>query len=165
MERLLTRKEMFSGSYFQKLIQKLKRPFNKKKYVRAINRLNLFLKDEDEEIYNISQMIDSVNYSKEKRIEFAEQHLKYIANAKLVITSRIHSALPAVAFGTPVLFLSDGLEHINQRSRLDGMNNFFQILNTKDLKNFSVKKIKNTKTHIPFVNRMRKEIVSFKEYK
>ena len=161
MERLLTRKEMFSGSYFQKLIQKLKRPFNKKKYVRAINRLNLFLKDEDEEIYNISQMIDSVNYSKEKRIEFAEQHLKYIANAKLVITSRIHSALPAVAFGTPVLFLSDGLEHINQRSRLDGMNNFFQILNTKDLKNFNIKKIKNTKTHIPFVNRMRKEIASF----
>ena len=48
-------------------------------------------------------MIDSVNYSKEK-VEFAEQHLKYIANAKLVITSRIHSALPAVAFGTPVYF-------------------------------------------------------------
>ena len=133
--------------------------------MRAIKRLNNFLKDEKEDIYNISQMIDSTKQSKEKKTEFAEQHLKYIANAKLVITSRIHSALPAVAFGTPVLFLSDGLKHINQRSRLDGMNTFFQILNSIDLKNFDLKKIKNTKRHKPFVNRMRKEIISFKDYK
>ena len=69
------------------------------------------------------------------------------------------------SFDTPVLFLSDGLNHINQRSRLDGMDNFFQILNSRDLKNFDLKKIKNTKRHIPFVNKMRKEIIYFKEYK
>ena len=165
MERLLPKREKFSGSYFQKLIMNLKRPLNKIKYLKAIKRLHHFLKDEEEEIHNISQTIDSVIYSKEKKTEFAEQHLKYIANAKLVITSRIHSALPAVAFDTPVLFLSDGLNHINQRSRLDGMDNFFQILNSRDLKNFDLKKIKNTKRHIPFVNKMRKEIIYFKEYK
>lgn len=165
MERLLPKNEIVFGNLFQKLIFNLKRPINKKKYLRAIKRLNNFLKDEKEEIYNISQIIDSSIYSKEKKIELAEQHLKYIANAKLVITSRIHSALPAVAFGTPVLFLSDGLKHINQRSRLDGMNNFFLILNSRDLKNFDLKKIKNTKRHTPFVNRMQKEIISFKDYK
>ena len=121
-------------------------------------------------LYSLPSSAQDVNYSvevdcEEKKIELAEQHLKYIANAKLVITSRIHSALPAVAFGTPVLFLSDGLKHINQRSRLDGMNNFFLILNSRDLKNFDLKKIKNTKRHTPFVNRMQKEIISFKDYK
>ena len=163
MERLLPRKEKFTGSFFQKLIQNFKRPLNKIKYLRAIKRLNYFLKDEKEEIHNISQTIDSLIYTKEKKKELAEQHLKYIANAKLVITSRIHSALPAVAFKTPVLFLSDGLKHVNQSSRLDGMENFFQILNSKDLKTFDIKKIKNTKRHIPLVNKMRKEIASFKE--
>ena len=166
MERLLPKNEIVFGNLFQKLIFNLKRAaINKIKYLRAIKRLNNFLKDEKEEIYNISQIIDSSKYSKEKKTELAEQHLKYIAKAKLVITSRIHSALPAVAFGTPVLFLSDGLKHINQWSRLDGMNNFFLMLNSRDLKNFDLNKIKNTKRHTPFVNRMRKEIISFKDYK
>ena len=166
MERLLPKNEIVFGNMFQKLIFNLKRAaINKIKYLRAIKRLNNFLKDEKEEIYNISQIIDSSKYSKEKKTELAEQHLKYIAKAKLVITSRIHSALPAVAFGTPVLFLSDGLKHINQWSRLDGMNNFFLMLNSRDLKNFDLNKIKNTKRHTPFVNRMRKEIISFKDYK
>ncbi len=165
MERLLPKNKIVFGNLFQKLIFNLKRPINKKKYLRAIKRLNNFLKDEKEEIYNISQTIDSSKYSKEIKTELAEQHLKYIAKAKLVITSRIHSALPAVAFGTPVLFLSDGLKHINQWSRLDGMNNFFLMLNSRDLKNFDLNKIKNTRRHTPFVNRMRKEIISFKDYK
>ena len=51
----------------------------------------------------------------------------------MLITSRIHSALPAVAFGTPVLFLSDGLEHPNQKSRLEGMESFFKVIHTKEL--------------------------------
>ncbi len=67
MERLLPKREKFLGSYFQKLIMNLKRPLNKIKYLKAIKRLHHFLKDEEEEIHNISQTIDSVIYSKEKK--------------------------------------------------------------------------------------------------
>ena len=43
------------------------------------------------------------------------------------------------------------------------MNNFFQILNSRDLKNFDLKKIKILQ-YIPLVNKMRKYIINFKEY-
>ena len=63
------------------------------------------------------------------------------------------------------VYLSDGEVWETIRHTLDGMNNFFLILNSRDLKNFNLNKIKNTKRHTPFVNRMRKEIISFKDYK
>ncbi|MEL7239912.1 MAG: polysaccharide pyruvyl transferase family protein, partial [Planctomycetota bacterium] len=39
------------------------------------------------------------------RYALAEQQLKAFAEAKLVVTCRIHCALPCLAFGTPVLFI------------------------------------------------------------
>ncbi|BAM02230.1 polysaccharide pyruvyl transferase family protein [Phycisphaera mikurensis] len=41
----------------------------------------------------------------ERRYALAEEHLARFANAELVVTCRIHCALPCLAFGTPVLFL------------------------------------------------------------
>ena len=41
----------------------------------------------------------------EERLTLAQDLLKKYASASLVITSRIHCALPCLAFGTPVLFI------------------------------------------------------------
>ena len=79
----------------------------------------------------------------------------------MVITSRIHSALPAVAFGTPVLFISDGLEHINQKSRLQGMELFFPILNSKDLNKWIFKWPNPAKSHLTFAKKLEKQISHF----
>ena len=84
----------------------------------------------DETVVWTSQLIDRKQFSEKERILAATKQLALLANASLVITSRIHSALPAVAFETPVLFLSDGLEHPNQQSRLAGLENFFPIINS-----------------------------------
>lgn len=46
----------------------------------------------------------------EERVQMAEQLLAQYANARLVITSRLHAALPCLAFGTPVLFV---VENVN----------------------------------------------------
>ena len=43
-------------------------------------------------------------------------------------------SVPAAAFGTPVIFLSDGLEHPNQKSRLEGLDSFFTIITSRQLK-------------------------------
>ena len=51
------------------------------------------------------------------------------ATAKLVITSRIHCALPCLALGTPVVFVAGGnLNHPNEMSRLKGIIEHMNIL-------------------------------------
>ena len=143
------------------IIYQIKRPFKHIKYIQARKRLDHFLDAQKEPIYYTSQLRNPLIYSEQERIAEAKQQLKEIANAKLIITSRIHSALPAVAFETPVLFLSDGLEHINQKSRLEGMDCFFPILNSSDLNKWISKRPKPSKAHLPFVEKMRRAITSF----
>src|SRR5262249_33119050 len=46
----------------------------------------------------------------DSRAAMAQQLLKLYSSAKLVITSRLHCALPCVAFGTPVILLRRGIE-------------------------------------------------------
>ncbi|WP_227503261.1 polysaccharide pyruvyl transferase family protein [Raoultella ornithinolytica] len=44
--------------------------------------------------------------SAEEGFTLADEFLKKLANAKLVVTSRIHTALPCLAMGTPVIFVN-----------------------------------------------------------
>jgi hypothetical protein len=44
----------------------------------------------------------------ERRLEVAAEYLERYARAHLVITSRLHCALPCLALGTPVLFVAPG---------------------------------------------------------
>lgn len=46
--------------------------------------------------------------SHETRLRAAEKLLETYASAKLVVTDRLHAALPCLAFGTPVIFLDIG---------------------------------------------------------
>ena len=161
LERLNPETESLSTTFYKSGIQLLKRPFKRMRYTKAMRRLNTFLKAQQEQKYYSSQLIDTNQFTDAERINEAKKHLKKIAEAKLVITSRIHTALPAVAFNTPVLFLSDGLEHPNQRSRLKGMEQFFPILNSKDLNQWIEKRPKPKKTHLAFVSKFQEEIKRF----
>ncbi len=161
MERLKPETESPSTGFFKRGIQKVKKPFKKRQYVKAMNRLNAFLKVQQEKKYYSSQLRDANQFSEVERINEAKKHLKKIAEAKLVITSRIHTALPAVAFNTPVLFLSDGLEHPNQMSRLKGMEQFFPIINSKELSEWKEKRPRPTKAHLPFVSKFQQEMERF----
>ncbi len=63
------------------------------------------------------------NSSHEKRFEEARKLLKKYARAKLVVTSRIHCALPCLAMGTPVILIPKAYDH----KRFDGI---YELLNT-----------------------------------
>lgn len=63
------------------------------------------------------------------RHQAAKEALSLYANAKLVITSRIHCALPCLAFGTPVIFVDGALNCHNERARLDGIIELMPVLN------------------------------------
>ena len=82
----------------------------------------------------IDHIISSKQTSQEK-FAIGEEILKKYASAKLVITSRIHAALPCLALGTPVLFVTDGLEKESiHTSRLKGTIDHLNILSTRSKK-------------------------------
>lgn len=74
---------------------------------------------------HITQIIPET--TTEENFRIADEYLKRLCNAKLVITSRIHCALPCLAMGTPVVFLNGGFEGYGSRfnSRFDGLIDFF----------------------------------------
>ncbi|MDP8098749.1 polysaccharide pyruvyl transferase family protein [Pasteurella atlantica] len=73
------------------------------------------------------------NCSTEEKFEKAEELLKYYASSKLVITGRIHVALPCLAFGTPVLFVNPEKD----TSRFPGIADLFTQITIKELKEMS----------------------------
>jgi len=67
-------------------------------------------------------------HSTEFRFRRAEQLLDRYAKAHLIVTSRIHVALPALALGTPVLFLDLGFNTAEERNRFGGLIEYFNVL-------------------------------------
>lgn len=109
----------------------------------------------------IDQIVDLKNLNEQQRLDKARGFLETLAKAELVITSRIHTALPAVALNTPVIFLEDGLEHINQFSRLIGLNRFFTSIKTVDLPSIDIKALQNPQQHHKFVSFIEKKVKNF----
>lgn len=107
---------------------------NKNKYIKSnIDKEITFLVDIPESItpvvmeklrttvnynYMVQKLTHSISpYSVDilDRFELAKRHLIAFANAKLVITTRLHVALPCLALNVPVLFLFDASDAANVR--------------------------------------------------
>lgn len=113
-------------------------------------------------------------------MEYARILIKKYAAAKLVITSRIHCALPCLALDTPVIYVqSKSLEKISQRSpgRMKGILNFFNIINwdsySLNVESESLKavqrggkingktKIKNGQAHLSYAQNLKERTEAF----
>jgi len=81
-----------------------------------------------EEVLNAAEFINqeppSNTYTDDEKFEMAETLLTKYAKAKLVITSRIHCALPCLALGTPVIFIN-GFDSFVDSCRFDGILELF----------------------------------------
>lgn len=67
--------------------------------------------------------------TKDNKLEYARELVKKYAKARLVVTSRIHSALPCVGLETPVLFVnSKYLENGKYPDRFRGLKDFFNMI-------------------------------------
>jgi hypothetical protein len=95
----------------------------------------------DEVLFNAEYINHSVQVgegtdinTEEKKLAYAEKLIKKYAEASLVVTSRIHCALPCLGLETPVIFVnSDGIEKIRDPNRLDGLVDLFRQM---DYRNF-----------------------------
>ena len=72
-----------------------------------------------DKIEYISQALENVLLDNNKKLTLADKLLQKIAGAKLVITSRLHSALPAIAFNVPVIFLNNNMDDVRFRGLIN----------------------------------------------
>ncbi|WP_109300634.1 polysaccharide pyruvyl transferase family protein [Aquimarina sp. AU474] len=107
----LTVKNILNGSAFQL--------GKKNKHLK-----NFISKEVLETAEFINQEPPSNQFSDEQKFEMAEALLNKYARAKLVITSRIHCALPCLALGTPVIFIN-GFDSFVDSCRFDGILELF----------------------------------------
>lgn len=70
------------------------------------------------EIKSLTHTISPYSVDLLDRTTLAKRHLEAFCNAKLVFTSRLHVALPCLAFGTPVIFVSES-EALNNTRFVD----------------------------------------------
>ncbi|MCF6294471.1 MAG: polysaccharide pyruvyl transferase family protein [Flavobacteriaceae bacterium] len=159
--------------------------YNFKAFIRSILNgkiLNLGKKDKhikkfiDKELIKsaifINQEPPSNTYTDEEKFEMAESLLKKYARAKLVITSRIHCALPCLALGTPVIFVN-GFDSFVDSCRFDGILDLFNRIDvnakTGDYKaNFDLKgkidkntMVKNFEKHHKLASPLKKRCRDF----
>ena len=66
--------------------------------------------------------------NEEEKFDYAKTLVSQYAKAKLVITSRIHCALPCLGLETPVLYVEDINQSETSFCRLDGLRELFNIV-------------------------------------
>lgn len=70
--------------------------------------------------------------TEEEKLKEAERLIKLYAKAKLVITSRIHCALPCLGLETPVIYIENAQDIEASFCRLNGLKELFTIIQWKD---------------------------------
>lgn len=152
-----------------------------KGHIFKMNSANLFLKKIFTEkllaeATYVRQELPANKYSEEEKFTIAEELLRQYSTAKLVITSRIHCALPCLAMGTPVIYLN-GFEEKFDACRMEGLSELFHTININrktgaissnfDMEglideNFS---LDNKDDYLKLVNELEKTVESFLDEK
>lgn len=120
----------------------------------------------------IKQELPKEKYTEDEKFEIAEDLLKKYSTAKLVITSRIHCALPCLALGTPVIYLN-GFEKEFDACRMEGLSDLFHTINVnrknKEISsNFSISglideniNLVNKSDYLLLANELKKKVNDF----
>lgn len=127
-----------------KLASKRKLDFYDGKYkVRNILKIALYFQEYSKifskDIIANSEYItqQSVHYMTDfktdhDRLNEAERLIKLYAGASLIITSRLHCALPALGLDTPVIFISNENDYLSKKYRFVGLT---ELMNVVSLRN------------------------------
>lgn len=82
--------------------------------------------------YYRAQEIKDNFESQDAKFKYADELLKEYASAKMVITTRIHCALPCLAMNTPVVFVTNSMIGEVNNCRLDGLKELFHTISIKE---------------------------------
>jgi len=143
-------KSLFYGIIYYKKVKKLRNIFNHSDNFKKNKRMLQFLKVSafyktyssyfDDNILLNAEYIthivkvgnDSELFTEKAKINYAENLVCKYAEASLVITSRIHCALPCIGLETPVIFITNENGSIGEENRLDGLVELFNVMKYKN---------------------------------
>ena len=146
---------------YKRLISTIKTPYKFMNYKIKHLIFNKWLRKQNFELNFANQIVEKKISSHEEGVKLAEEVLIKIANSDHIITSRIHSALPAVGMGKKVIFINEGLDNINHRSRLSGLQSFFKSIKLKEIRILNFDTIKITQNHMVYSKKIEKIINDF----
>ncbi|MEM2191742.1 MAG: polysaccharide pyruvyl transferase family protein [Archaeoglobaceae archaeon] len=86
---------------------------------------------------------ESKKISPTEKLLKAEEIIYKISKAKLVITSRLHAALPALSFNTPVLFVNQNPNDPRFKGYLEFLNYYSIDKFKENIENINYEKVKN----------------------
>lgn len=98
---------------------------------RSSQRGRILEKLFDDKLLNTAiplQHYHTAKHNEKERFSMAENFLGKYATARLVVTSRLHCALPCLAFGTPVIFVDCGFSREYDKCRLEGIKDLFNTI-------------------------------------
>jgi hypothetical protein len=153
-----------SPRLYYKDLKKTKQPFQNKK--------NILSKIFDADILNNAQSLTHIIKSShivsdEDRFRYADYLLKKYASAKLVVTSRIHCALPCLGMGIPVIFINGGFLEKGDQTRINSFRNIFNQIDVMDneiVANFdlsNINDIQNPTNHLELSKNLKNICSSF----
>ena len=143
------------------LLSIFKYPFKKIDYTLKLSKFNRHLKNQNFKIKRYSQLNKRPIKSHNEGLNLASEMLEKIAESEVMITSRIHAALPALAMGLKVIFIDQGLDHINHKHRLSGLKNYFTCVNLKDFFMINLDNIPVTDKHKVYTQKIKDTINNF----
>ena len=143
------------------LLSIFKYPFKKIDYTLKLSKFNRHLKSQNFKIKRYSQLNKRPIKSHNEGLNLASEMLEKIAESEVMITSRIHAALPALAMGLKVIFIDQGLDHINHKHRLSGLKNYFTCVNLKDFFMINLDNIPLTDKHKVYTQKIKDTITNF----
>jgi len=118
----------------------------------------------DEILFNAEYICHTVHpemfKNEQEKLNYAENLVRKYACAKLVVTSRIHCALPCVGLETPVIFVTDENGDIGAEDRLDGLIDLFDKIAYATGDGLIFKEHKKT-DYIPLKNALVKRVKEF----
>ena len=144
------------------LLSLIKYPLRILNYKIKLQKFNRHLYKQKFEIKSYSQITKNSINSHSEGIALAEEMLNKIAESDIIITSRIHAALPALAMGLKVIFIDEGLDHTNHKMRLSGLKNYFKTVDFKDFFMINLEDVKNMENHNNYIQNIKQTINKFK---
>ena len=143
------------------LLSLIKYPIHKLKYLSRKQSFENHLRNQNIVVKRYQQITKRKISSHHQGLKLANDMLKEIAKSEIIITSRIHAALPALAMGLKVIFINEGLSHKNHKTRTADVNKFFTTVSLEEFFITNLETIQKRTDHKVYFKKIKETITKF----
>lgn len=148
-------------SIYKLILSAVRFPMKKLKYLIKKRSFENYLDDQKVEYKEYSQITKKKILSHQQGLSLANNMLREIAKSEILITSRIHAALPALAMGLKVIFINEGLNHMNHKSRISDLNDFYISVSLKEFFMINLDTIDRRTNHKVYIKKIKDIVTKF----